>query len=265
MIRWQASTEMYKFSKHKFRQSRKPSVRPLHQNAQSNAYSNMIAIAALTVSIVGAAAAAWQTMLVKEQLTAGDRNRSFQELVQQAGSICELFYPNKIKAYSYAAQGDGTSIIAVAREDIDPSIFQAELAERIAAESRELRLAFTVAAIWSTGDQAAKFSRAESSIMELFQYFSTPDLSASHFRDQFAMRYVKASHACTNDRGTGLSQSIAGLVNDEKSWWLDVDDKPDQVIIAPRANLERMDGAEIRHLAKKQAELLKEYDSYNQM
>lgn len=218
MIRWQASTKMYKFSKHKFRQPRKPRVRPLHEKVQSNAYSNIMAIAALVVSVIAATAAAWQTVLVKEQLTAGDRNRSFQELVQQAGSICELFYPNKIKTYSYATQGDGTSIIAVAREDIDPSIFQAELAERIAAESRKLRLAFTVAAVWSTGDQANKFSRAESSIMELFQYFSSPDLSMSHYRNLFAMRYVKASHTCTNDRGTGLSQSIAGLVNDQESW-----------------------------------------------
>lgn len=78
------------------------------------------------------------------------------------------------------------------------------------------------------------------------------------------MRYVKASHTCTNDRGTRLSQSIAGLVNDEENW-LDADAEPDQVIIAPRANLERMDRAQIRQLAKQQSELLKEYNSYNQM
>ncbi|WP_429923925.1 hypothetical protein ACQY1H_12155 [Agrobacterium vitis] len=255
---------MYKFSKHKFRQPRKPRVRIVNQKVQSNTYSNTIAIFALAASVIAAAAAAWQTVLVKEQLTAGDRNRSFQELVQQAGSMCELFYPNKIKAYSYAAQGDGTSIIVVAREDIDPSIFQAELAERIAAEARKLRLAFTVAAVWATGDQVPRFSRAEFSIMELFQYFSSPDLSSANARNLFAMRYVKASHTCTNDRGTGLSQSIAGLVNEE-SWWLDVDAKPDQIIVAPRAILERMDRAQIRQLAKQQAELLKEYDSYNQM
>jgi len=265
MIRGRTSTDVYKFRKYKFRKKRKAAACPPAKSAQSNAYPNVIAISALVVSIISASTAAWQTVIIKEQLTAGDRNRSFQELVQRAGSICELFYPNKIKAYSYAAQDDGTSIIAVAREDIDPSIFQADLAEKIASESRRLRLAFTVAAIWSTGDQAAKFSRSESSIMELFQYFSSPDLSVSYYRDLFAMRYVNASHTCTNDRGTGLSKSIAGLVNDEESWWLDANVKPDQVIIAPRANLERMDRAQIRQLAKQQTELLKGYDSYNQM
>lgn len=257
---------MYKFEKHRFRQPRNFRAGAKSQSDQSsNLFSTLVALAALIVSMASAGAATWQTLLVNEQLTASDRNRSSQELVQQAGNICELFFPNKIKTYSYAAQADGTSIIMVAREDIDPSLYRAELAEKIAAESRKLRLAFTVAGLWSTGDQATKFSRAELSVMDLFQYFSSPDLSVSYYRDFFAMRYIKASHACTNDRGTTLSASIAGLVNDEGNWWLQPDSKPDQVVVAPQANLERMNREQIRQLAKQQTELLKNYDSYNQI
>lgn len=101
--------------------------------------------------------------------------------------------------------------------------------------------------------------------MELFQYFSSPDLSVSYHRVFFAMRYVKASHVCTNDRGTTLSGLIAGLVNDEGSWWVQDDSKPDQVVVAPQANLERLNRDQIRQLAKQQTELLKNYDSYNQI
>lgn len=257
---------MYKFDKRRFRQPRNVPARAKSQNHHaSSAFSTVAAIAALIVALVSAGAAVWQTRLVHDQLTASDRNRSFQELVQQAGNICELFFPNKIKAYSYAAQADGTSIIAVAREDIDPSIFRSDLAEIIAAESRKLRLAFTVAGLWSTSDQATRFSKAEHKVMELFQYFSSPDLSAPYYRDFFAMRYVKASHACTNDRGTTLSASISGLVNNEEDWWLDSYDMPEQIIVAPQAKLERLDRAQIRQLAKQQAELLKNYDSYNQL
>ncbi|TIO11400.1 MAG: hypothetical protein E5X93_28125 [Mesorhizobium sp.] len=257
---------MYKFDRHRSRRSRIVKARTKNQIHQSsNFFSTLVAVAALLVSVASAGASAWQALLVHEQLTASDRNRSFQELVQQAGNICELFFPNKIKTYSYAAQADGTSIIAVAREDIDPSIYSAELAEKIAAESRKLRLAFTVAGLWSTGDQARRFSRAEFSIMELFQYFSSPDLSVSYYRDFFAMRYINASYACTNDRGVTLSASVAGLVNDEGTWWLEPDSKPDQVVVAPQANLERIDREQIRQLAKQQTELLKSYDSYNQI
>ncbi|MER8911427.1 hypothetical protein NKH99_27825 [Mesorhizobium sp. M0854] len=257
---------MYKFDRHRFRQPRNVRARAKSQSDQSsNFFSTLVAIAALVVSVVSAAASAWQTLLVHEQLTASDRNRSFQDLVQQAGNICELFFPNKIKTYSYAAQADGTSILVVAREDIDPSIYSAELAEKIAAESRKLRLAFTVAGLWSTRDQSTNFSRAEFSVMELFQYFSSPDLSVSYYRDFFAMRYINASNACTNDRGVTLSASIAGLVNDKGTWWIQPDSKPDQVVVAPQANLERMDREQIRQLANQQTELLKNYDSYNQI
>lgn len=106
---------MSKFDWHRFRQPRNVRARTKVQGGQSsNLFPTIVAVAALVVSIVSAGAAAWQTLLVNEQLTASDRNRSFQELVLQAGNICELFFPNKVKTFSYAAQADGTSIITVA-------------------------------------------------------------------------------------------------------------------------------------------------------
>jgi hypothetical protein len=257
---------MYKFERHKFRRPTNVRVRAKHKSDQSsNSISTLVAVAALIVSVVSAGASAWQTLLVKKQLTAADRNRSEQDLVEQAANVCELFYPTKIKSYSYSSQNDGTSIIVVAREDIDPSIYNIDIAERIAAESRKLRLAFTVASIWATGEEAKKLSTAEYEVMDLFQYFSSPDLSVSYYYDFYAMRYVKASHLCTNDRGLTLSASLSGLSDENSPWWREAEAKPTQVIVAPRANLERMDRAEIRQLAKQQTELLKSYDSYNQL
>lgn len=255
---------------HKFRKlNRSPRARENHTTRHAfqrpTRSSSTLTLFALALSLVSAGAAAWQTFLIRDQLTAGDRNRGFEGLVQQAGAICELFYPNKIKSYSYAAQEDGTSIIAVAIEDIDPSIWNRELAEKVATEARKLRQAFTVANIWSADDQAEKISRARDIVMDMFQYFNSADLSISYYRDFFAMRYVNASHACTNDRGMTLGAGIAGLINGTSDWWIQPGLKPNQIIVAPKANLERMNLEEIRQLAKQQAELLKGYDSYNQI
>lgn len=101
--------------------------------------------------------------------------------------------------------------------------------------------------------------------MEEFQYFSSPDLSDQPRRKFFAMRYVKASHTCTNDRGLTLSAGIAGLVNGESVWWVGPSFKPTQVIVASRTDLADMTLEQIRRLADKQTEELKGYDSYNQI
>jgi hypothetical protein len=242
------------------------SVRDRHQIDQSwNRRSTLVALAALIISVVSAGASAWQVLLVKEQLTAGDRNRSFQELVQQTGNMCELFFPNRIRSYSYAAQNDGTSIIAVAQEDIDPSIYSEELAEKIASEARKLRLAFTIANIWASSWQNNRFSIAQNIVMETFQYFSSPHLSDMGYREAFAMRYVLASHECTNDRGLTLSAQIAGLVNDEGSWWLQPDNKSTQVVLAPKDILNGLTREQIQALANQQTTTLKTFDSYNQL
>lgn len=182
--------------------------------------------------------------------------------MKQAANICELFYPVKIKPFYFAAQEHGTSILIAARENIDQSIYSTELAERIAAESRKLRLAFTVASLWATGEQAKKFSEAEFVVMDLFQYFSSADISTSANRDLFAMRYGKAAYLCTNERGSTVATLLAGL-RYEQDWWLDTERYGEQIVIAPQVNLERMSLAQLRFLAESQTEWLKTYDSYD--
>lgn len=215
---------------------------------------------ALVVSLFGTGIALWQTLLVEQQIDAADRNRSFESLVQQAGRVCDLFYPSKIAHYRYAAQNDGTSILIVAREDIDPAIYQPPFLDQLSDEVRKLRLAFTVAQIWARGAQADNLEKAETATMELLYPLSSSAISSDvHHQDVFAGRFSLAAHSCTNDGGETTSTLLAGLAK-SKTWWLDTEMFKSQAAIISRSQLATISLDEIRAVAKAQSETVLESD-----
>ncbi len=241
---------MGKRGTHRFVYSR---PRPASTPEPSQRWALMISVAALTVSFAGTGIALWQAFLTREQIESADRNRSYEALVQQAGRLCDLFYPARIGEHRFYAQSDGTSILAIAREDIHPAIFQLHFRQELSNETRKLRLAFTVAQIWATDGQAKPMAEAEFAVMQTFTNVSpSARLDNVAKQDSFTRKYALASYECTNDGGETTSTLLAGL-RKSNLWWLNVDAYKMQVVILPRSELDLSTREQIRARALEQA------------
>ncbi|UJW77689.1 hypothetical protein [Rhizobium sp. SL42] len=162
---------------------------------------------AILISAIAVGIALWQTFLLRDQLTAADRNRAYSDLLQANEAYCTTLANSSIAHRSLI----GTIVIRTDERglrrqvqllhvDSDLNTLPGDDDLRTLYEkARKLRVAFEAAKIWSPNNKRQSLNDYRAYSDELLLSWATPAIRILR-QEQFLDGLTLATHLCDNNQ-----------------------------------------------------------------
>lgn len=124
-------------------------------------------VVAVIVSACAAAIALWQSFLLQEQLIAGDRNRSIENVVNKGESLCEAFLNIPAPTFSREFDLDSKWVLKDSLESVSVEAWRTYSSE-IKRSSTEFSSAYKILKIYMADERILRLSRVENSLTDNF-------------------------------------------------------------------------------------------------
>lgn len=174
-------------------------------------FAVVVSAFALFVSMIATGTSVWQTFLLKEQVNAGDRNRTYEGILTATENLCDLVAKNSPTWTAIALdQASGLTVLGIEKETIRDEFFSDAFREPLFAAYRRVDTAFVTARIWAVSPQTEHFDDAREWVQQVFTPFRFAYRNDhEYYRNEYVKYYALANYACTSDGGVNTRNLLA--------------------------------------------------------
>jgi hypothetical protein len=174
-------------------------------------FAVVVSAFALFVSMIATGISVWQTFLLKEQVNAGDRNRTYEGILTATENLCDLVAKNAPTWTDAAGDQDtGLSVLVIEKETVKDDFFSDQYREQFFSAYRRVDTALLTARIWAVSPQIDRFDDVREWVQQVFTPFRFAyrnDLE--YYRNEYVKYYAMANYACTNDGDVNTRNLLA--------------------------------------------------------